>query len=77
MILDSHGDLKDTLHRMNTRGEIRHFSFDANGTGGAVAVAYGWVGRGMKQPMELVPFRIVGDRIRFRGKTRKIGYVAR
>lgn len=77
MIYDSHGDLKDTLHRMNTRGDIRHFVFDANGEGGRVAVKYGWVGRGMRPYWEMVPFRIIGNRIRFRGKTRKIGFIAR
>jgi hypothetical protein len=79
-MFDSHGDLKDTLDRINNvygRGTVVAFAFNADGRGGSVVVKYGWVGRGMKSPSEIVDFKIDGNRIKFRGVTRKVGYVSR
>ena len=69
-------DLLGTLQRINTnygRGDVVSASVNRrNGTGYAT-VHYGWVGRGQKKLVEHRLFAIVGNKVRFRGVTRKIG----
>ena len=69
-------DLFNTLQRINTnygRGDVVSAKVNhKNGTGIAV-VHYGWVGKGQKKFVEHRLFSIVGNKVRFRGITRKIG----
>jgi hypothetical protein len=61
--------LEDTIKRINWqygRGNVRSINLDKD----TVEVEYGW---GIKN-VEHVKFRIVGNKVRFRGVTRTIGY---
>jgi hypothetical protein len=65
----------DALQRINThhgRGEIVRVVPDDNG--GTAIIHYGWVGKGQKPFEENRRFTIKGNKIRFRGVTRNIGY---
>ncbi len=68
----------DTLRRINSyygRGEIIRIVPDDNG--GVAVIEYGWVGRGQKPFQESKRFTVNGNRVRFRGVTRKIGYTVK
>jgi hypothetical protein len=69
-------DLLNTLQRINTnygRGDVVSASVNRkNGTGVAV-IQYGWVGKGQTKFTEHRLFAVVGNKVRFRGVTRKIG----
>ena len=65
----------DTLQRINThhgRGNVVRIVPDDNG--GIAVIQYGWVGTGQKPSEETRRFTITGNRVRFRGVTRTIGY---
>ena len=62
----------DTLRRINNshgRGEIVGITQE-----GLAVIQYGWVGKGQKPFEETRKFTVTGNRVRFRGVTRTIGY---
>jgi hypothetical protein len=68
----------DTLQRINYhygRGEIIRIVPDDNG--GTAIINYGWVGRGQRPLQESRRFTVNGNRIRFRGMARTIGYATK
>lgn len=61
----------DTLRRINNvygRGEVVRIK------DGVAVIQYGWVGKGQKPFEETRRFTVTGNRVRFRGVTRTIGY---
>jgi hypothetical protein len=68
----------DTLRRINAhhgRGDVVRIVPDDNG--GLAVIEYGWVGRGQKPFEETRRFTITGNKIRFRGVVRTIGYTTK
>lgn len=61
----------DTLRRINNvygRGEVVRIK------DGMAVIKYGWVGKGQKPFEETRRFTVTGNRVRFRGVSRTIGY---
>jgi len=71
--------LLNTLRSINWnygRGEVVDYLVNPDSTGVAT-IYYGWVPASIKPMREERRFTVIGDRVRFRGVTRKIGYTSK